>query len=357
MNDSAEPSPVSSGASARSRLLGIKLRALVGEHRGTPLAEGDGDPYSFPDGAAFVAGDTAWVLVDGDASAALGRALAWSIRHGAAALNLVADRDTGLLARRAAHVTFPIDVWFAEGRSLLPAVPEPLAEPPGADPDHLDLAPLITAARADVNVEHGVVFGEVRGLEVCRVVAEPTTGTIADGELGALATARGAQFDDGVLLEVGVGANDREAFRIIHGDIPTPDALASVVDSVIAHRREGAPQHPLNRLARERYLRWRLQQHPELVGMVDVAPAEPPVPRPNLRDAVPCVAAGVRDDGAVSTIVCSTGVDLDLVGYVADLYARGDAAVVVALPGRDRLPITDELLGTLVTPVDIVTVD
>ena len=50
-------------------------------------------------------------------------------------------------------------------------------------------------------VEHGVVTGEVRGLEVCRVVDDRTTG-------------------DGVRLEVGVGAHDREAFAIIHGDVP-----------------------------------------------------------------------------------------------------------------------------------------
>lgn len=355
MTDHPEPMRASTPADARSRLLAVKLRALVGDHRGAPLAD-DAVVGAFPSGAALVVDDVAWVLADGVASGALGRALAWAIRQHAQALNIVAEQDTGALARRAAHLAFPVNVWFAEGRSLFPAMPEPLATPPTAAPEHLALAPLIAAAHADVTVEHGVVFGEVRGLEVCRVVDEPTTGTIADGELAALAAARGPA-DDGVLLEVGVGANDREAFRLIHGDVPTLDALGSVVDAVLAHRSDGAPQHPLNRLARERYLRWRLQQQPQLAGLATVAPSEPPLPRPNLRDAVPCVATGERGDGTPTTVVCSTGVDLDLVGYVADVHARGDASVTVVLPSRDRVAITDELLATLASPVDVVTVD
>lgn len=349
-----EPDPAPASASARSRLLGVKLRALVGDHRGRPLADGDGAARSFPDGAALVIDDRAWVLVDGDATGRLGGALAWAIRAGATSLDLVGEQGTGVLARRAAQLTFPINVWFAEGRVLLPAVAEPLASPPRADPEHLRLAPLIADAGADVTVEHGVVAGEVRGLEVCRVVDQPTVGTIADGELGALSA---AGIDDGALLEVGVGANDREAFRIIHGDVPTLEALGSVIGSVVAYRCDGAPQHPLNRLARERYLRWRLQQQPELIGLTAVTPAEPPVPRPNLRDATPCVGSGVRPDGTATTVVCSTGVDLDLVGYVADLHARGDASVTVVVPSRDRVPITEELLGGLATPVDLLTVD
>ena len=71
-------------------------------------------------------------------------------------------------------------------------------------------------------VEHGVVTGEVRGLEVCRVV----------------------DVDDGggrVRLEVGVGPHDREAFAIIHGDVPTRAALAGVVAAVAAARRPTRP--------------------------------------------------------------------------------------------------------------------
>ncbi len=99
-------------------------------------------------------------------------------------------------------------------------------------------------------------FGEVHGLEVCRVVDGP------DG------TAR---------LEVGVGAHDREAFGLVHGDVPMIDALANVVAAVAAHREPGAEPHPLNRIGAER-LRATLIADPARVGATSLHPAEPPVP-------------------------------------------------------------------------------
>ena len=81
-----------------ARLLGIKLRALVAEHLGRAL---DADTSSFPNGAALVIDGAAWVLIEGDASRALGGALAWALRHDATSLDVVAEADTGLLARRA----------------------------------------------------------------------------------------------------------------------------------------------------------------------------------------------------------------------------------------------------------------
>ena len=118
---------------------------------------------------------------------------------------------------------------------------------------HLAFVDDIEAAGARSVVEHGVVTGEVRGLEVCRVVDVDT----GDGAA--------------VRLEVGVGPHDREAFAVIHGDVPTREALAGVVAAVGAARGVDAPGHPLNRLAPERLLRWRLEQEPWLVGHGDGA--------------------------------------------------------------------------------------
>jgi hypothetical protein len=335
----------------RSRLLGIKLRALVGEHLGNPI---DAEPVGFPSGAALCVDGVAWVLIEGTAARSLGAGLAWSIRQGASSLHLVVENDSGLLARRAQRCAFPVTVWFAQDRVLLPVVPEPLAATPSPSPSHLQMVAVIEDAGATAVVEHGVVVGEVRGLEVCRVVDEPTVGHFAElGDFDVPAPAGPASAADGVLLEVGVGANDREAFRMLHGDIPTVEALAAVVDAVLAHRSLEAPQHPLNRLGQERFLRWQLEQDPALVGMVEVAALAPPQPRPNLKDPIPCVARGVGVDGQESTIVCSVGVDVDLVGFVADVQNMGDSPVIVALRQRDAVGITRDVLGLLSTPVDI----
>jgi nucleotide-binding universal stress UspA family protein len=344
MSPTAPPEP----ADRRSRLLGIKLQALAGEHLGRSITGSAAVP--FPSGAALLDGDAAWILVDGPATRSLGAALAWAVRRGATSLDLVADHDTGLLARRARRLTFPVRVWFPQDRTLLAAVPEPLPEPPAAPADHLALASVISAAGATPNVEHGVVFGEVRGLEVCRVVGQPTVGHITDVDPTATVPS------GGVLLEVGVGPNDREAFRLLHGDIPTVEALATVVESVARHRSSETSQHPLNRLGQERLLRWQLEQDPSLVGFVRLRPGEPPLRRANLKDAVPCVAIATDGHEQDRAVVCTVGVDPDVVGFVADVQEMTGLPVTVVLRRRDHVAITADLLALLATPVDIRTV-
>jgi hypothetical protein len=308
----------------QSRLRSIKLQALAREHLGHDV---DASVGTFPPGAAILLDGVAWVLLEDEPERGLGPALAWAIRNGARSLHVLADRATGLLARRAREFRFPIEVWHVDERTLLPALPEPLAEPPPASPEHLAMVGTIIAGGAEPVVEHGVVTGEVRGLEVCRVVDDPFTGAVR--------------------LEVGVGAHDREAFTMIHGDIPTADALAGVVGAVDEFRRPGGEPHPLNRLVPERLIRWQLEQDPGRLGLAAVTTAQPPLPRPNVKDRVPCVATAERDDGTPVLLVCSTGVDLDLVPYAIDarhaVPGVDGGEVWLVAPARDLVPVTAEI--------------
>ncbi len=321
----------------RGRLLDAQLRGLIAEHLGAPV-DASSSPLPIGAGLTGAAGTDAWVLVDAEGATrparALGPALAWARRQQAARLDLIAAADGGLLARRAGRFAWPIDVWFPQGRDLLPVVDEPLPAPSTARPDAA-FDDEIVAAGADLVVEHGIVTGEVHGLEVCRVVD------------GADGTAR---------LEVGVGAQDRDAFGLLHGDQPPADALAQVVATVAAHRVPDAPQHPLNRVARERLLRWRLIENPATVGLRELTAAEPPVARGGLKEAEPCVALGRDRDGNGVSVVVSSGVDLDLAPFVADVQLAHDQPVLVVLPARDLLPITTELLTLLREPVEIRTI-
>lgn len=329
-------STASDDGGRRARLRSVKLLALLGDHLGGPV---DAEPGVFPPGAAAVIGDTAWVLVEDEPRRGLGPALAWAIRHGAHRLQLLAERDTGLLARRAAGFAVPIEVWHIEGRTLLPAVAEPPIDPQPASAQHLALLPTVEAGGAVPNVEHGVVTGEVRGLEVCRVVDDAATGAVR--------------------LEVGVGAHDREAFALLHGDVPTVEALSGVVAAVAEHRRPGTPRHPLDRLAPERLLRWRLQHDPALIGLASVVPMPPPVPRPSIKDRAPCSAHGRRPDGSTVLVVCSSGGDLDVIPYAIDarLHEPGvDGEVMVVTEERDLLPITADLAALAAQPLSLVTV-
>jgi len=327
----------------RSQLVGLKLRALVRDHLGDDSVA---EPVGFAPGAALLHGDVAWVLLDDRPADRLGAALAWATRVGAGSLQVIAEVDTGALARRAEAFSIPVTVWRSEGRRLMPALAEPLPVPPALPPGHETMRALIIAGGATPLVEHGVLFGEVRGLEVCRVIDDP--------------------FDGTVRLEVGVGAHDREAFQMMHGDVPTVESLARIVDAVALQRRVDASPHPLNRLAAERLVRWRIEQNPELVDAVEIRAASPPVPRLNLKDPTPCVATGTDRDGGAIVVVCSTGVDLDLVPFAADARSAAEAAdpnvidgvrLVLATPTRDRLPATEQIAALLRRPVEFAPID
>lgn len=317
-----------------ARLHAIKLAALVRDHLGgEPVLV----PGEFTAGAALVHGTEAWVLLADQPERGLGGAVAWSLRKGCTSVHVVAESATGLLARRALGFRVPIAVWHAEGRVLLPAVAEPLPEQPEVPVAHREFADVIAASGAEPREEFGVLFGEVAGLEVCRVVDDPYVGVTR--------------------LEVGVGAHDREAFLALHGDRPSAPALADVVATVRHHRLEGATGHPLSRLAHERLLRWRLVEQPSLIGAAHVELAPPPVPRPNLKDPVPCVAVAVID-GVATGVVCTTGVDLDVMAYCVDVRASlGIEPIVVAMPSRDVLEVQQLLAAAVEPTVTIVPVD
>lgn len=328
---------MSSGADAerRSRLLSLKLRALVRDHTG---GDDSGDAAMFALGAALVRNDAVWMLVDGESERSLGATLAWASTHaGSRAVRMLVERDSGVLARRAAQFDADVEIWHVDERSLLPAIADPHLPRVKARPEHLAFADVIEAAGATVVVEHGVVVGEVAGLELCRVVDDATTGETR--------------------LEVGMGAHDREAFAMVHGHLPAPEALRQVIDSVAPHRVVGAPQHPFNQFAAERLLRWLALDVPSSIGFESLAPVEPPVVRRNLKDAVPCAARGTMRDGRDTVAVFASGVDLDVVPFAVDVADReGVDDVAVVLRARDVVPSIERLAALTRRSVAIVTI-
>ncbi|HET7489312.1 MAG TPA: hypothetical protein VFJ85_15380 [Acidimicrobiales bacterium] len=320
-------------AAQRQGLLQQKLRALVAGH--WQIADPALGP--FPGGAVARHGDAGWVLAGERAGRALGGALAWARQAGVSELHVLADEGAGALARRAAAFARPPAVWQVVGRDLAPAEPEPLtAEPPLTAAVEAYL-PVIAGAGADAVVEGGVLLAEVLGLEVGRVVDE----------------------DGAARLEVGVGAFDREAQRLVHADRPPAEALASAVDAVRRVRRPDAPAHQVNQLAAERWLRWVLVRRPELVGAARLEPVPSPVVRTDLRQSAPAPAAGVDREGRPMVVVCSTGIDVELVPAAVDARladGRG-ARLVLALPEADDHPLTRALAAALAQPAEVVVVE
>jgi hypothetical protein len=318
----------------RKALHGMKLRTLAAENLGL----GDLEVTGFADGAAGWSTTATAYLAEGDehADRALGRALAYSRQHPVGTVHvLAAGQAAGTLARRAAEFSVPPMVWEVLGRELRPAEASSHPEAPAAPgPSALDAARLLGQAGAEVLVEDGTLVGEILGLEVAR------------------------WLDDPPRLEVGVGRHDREAFAVLHGDIPTSEALGQVVSSVRAQRRPDADHHPLNRLALERWLRRSLVCRPGAVGCAELEPADPPVPRLGVKDPRPAVATGTSVDGHPVVVVASTGIDLDLVPFAADARLRTAPAarLVLAVPERDAHPVTQALAAALNRPAEVITV-
>jgi len=318
--------------SRRSRLLGLKLTALIRDHDGAA----DIAPLPFALGAAAITGMTGWVLLDERQQSGLGPSLAWALRAEVERLNVLAEEATGTLARRAEAFRLPIEIWHVDERMLLPAIAEPLEAQVEVPAEHERFRTLIEAGGATPTTDHGALIGEVRGLEVCRVVDDATSGNAR--------------------LEVGIGQHDREAFQMMHGDVPTVEALAKVVAAVEPHRRNGAAPHPLNRIAREQALRATLVDEPVLVGASSVEPLPSPVPRKNLKDAQPCLAAAVID-GQRITLVVSAGVDLDVVPFATDGRLATGHPTRIVVPARDAVPVQREISGLLLDRIPVVPVD
>lgn len=323
----------------RRRLFGAKLRGLVRTLAGDTVADGATEE-PFGPGAGLVAGPEGWVLVVERADRSLGPAMLWARRRGVKRLSVLVDDGADgsvapVLARRAGLFTDPPAVLAVDGAEVAPAVPAPpMAFPPLPD-GVAAVAARIEAAGAVPVPDDGTLVAEVNGLEVARVGVDAT----------------------GPWLDVGVGRNDRLAHRLLHGEDPE-GALARVVAEVAAIRRPGAPDHPLNRMARERWLRHEVMKRPSLVGARWLAPLPTPVRRHDIRDPAPAPARGEDGSGRPIVVVCSTGIDPDLVPVAADVreaVAPG-GRLVIAVPERDVHPATTELAAALREPAEVVAV-
>jgi len=329
----------------------LRLRAIVDAQRGGAGAGGaiggrsDVEVSEFGQAVGLVIDDVAWVLVTGNYERSLGPALMWALRKNATSLKLLLNERAGELARIATHFYFAIEVFELDAAGVgRVAVPKDATKIEVSVADEM-FADFIKSAGADVVREHGVISGEVCGLEVCRVV-RATSASDLDG----------AGESE---LEIGVGAHDRETFKLLHGRTATVESLRKVIAEVAARRAVGAQVHPLNQLARERMLRHYVCLSPQLVGAKSLQPAQPPIARTNLKDVVPCCAVGVSLTGEKMVVIFNVGVDPDVVSFGAD--ARGQinasADLVFAMPTRDIVPAVEQIAQMLRRPARFVGVD
>ena len=315
------------GGLARVKLEGLVRRAFPDV---TASAEG------FNAGVGIAQGDQAFVYLIEDAPSPMAAALAWGERRDAAQLHVIVDEPDHVLALQALGLDPSPTIWQAVQTDL-----RPIADSGGPArslevPDIVRAeVPVLEAAGCDVVVEHGVIIGEILGVEVARIAVE------VDGQ---------------ALVRVGVGLYDQEAHALVHAKSSVAERLDQVVAEVRRHRNGDAGPHPLNRIARERWLRSLIVADPSLLGLDALELEAPLVPRSGIHEQRPVAARGTRGHTEV-LVVCSTGIDLDLVPMAAAHIGdrRPDEAILV-LPERDHHGIIQQMARRLAVPSTLVAI-
>lgn len=320
------------------RLAGLakaKLTALV--RSSFPDISSAVEATGFAGGAGIVDQPRAFLYLLGSGPSPLGAALAWGPAKGADELHVIVD-DPGVdLPRQLLGIAPPVSLWRAVGTELVAV--EPASEPPTAAevPDIVRAAAApLDDADCDVVVEHGVITGEVLGLEVARVVIE---------------------HDGSAAVRIGVGLYDQEAHALMNRAGTLAERLGAVIDEVRAHRRDDVSLHPINRAARERWLRSIVLADPSLVGADSLEAVEPLSPRGGIHEGGAVAAVGRAGDDRV-LVVTSSGVDLDLVPRAAGHLARDGAdRIMLGLPARDHHPAVLAMAQRLAAPTTVLALE
>jgi len=298
-------------------LVEARLRSLARVIAGVELEEIDTSADAgYGEGRGFH-------VVEDDDFRAVGRALTWARGRKLDRVTILAPvgdvaadlaRRAELVSRQGPIEGVTVEVMTYDGTTVHPAVARPCPAPPVLSPDHWALAGVLTEAGASVVDDHGVLIGEVVGLEVARVV----------------------DSDEGPVIDVGVGQADRELNQMVHGKLDTDSALRRVIVAV-AQLRGSHPHHPLTRLARERWLRAILVADPNIVDAAELSPLVPLRPRHGLLKAAPAACAGRLLSGQPVVVVTAVGVDVDLVPEAVDYRQcwNPEAELVLAMPERD----------------------
>ncbi len=297
----------------------------------------------------------------GDDLAALGAAVRWAAVQDADELHLLSEVGVGNeIARRSSYINtdFKVTTWETSDGEFAELQPSELSNPPELPDSYRRFTDLIIAAGAKPVDDYGRLVAEVNGLEVARVTkpSESLGEETSDGETVA------SQTDEPV-LEIGVGQADRELHQLIHGVIEplndeSPEAtdneallgrLTKVVEDVAQMRTTGGVDHPLTRVAQQRWIRSLVTENPGLVDAAELVPVPPLRPRETVLGVDAAAAVGTSLDGDPLVVVCSSGVDLDLAAEAGDYRHRYDdqAKLVVLVPERDLYLVEPTILELL----------
>ncbi len=257
----------------------------------------------------------------------LGSVLIWARRETREIVVIAPSDRAGTLARQATH--FPgVNIYTIEGTTLAETTPEELDPIPELTDAALGRADLIRSVGARPVDDFGYLIAEMHGLEIARVDRDGT-------------------------MQIGVGTADRELHGYVHVNTDPAESLRRAAEMVSAVRARGASSHPLNRRARQRWLRSALADNPSVVG-AERLDLLPPLGERVLQLG-PEPAASL-DSTANTVYVFSAGIDPDVVPLATDYRRRHDPErTVIVTSHRDAFPATASIAAA--AGIEIVAVD
>ena len=249
----------------------------------------------------------------------LGSVLIWG-RNQTLPIVVVAPSDRAATLARQAEAFPQLSVAVLDGTTLadvvaaeLPAIPI-LSEAARA---RTDMFEAVGALAVD---DFGRLIAEVEGLEIARSEAE--TGDLA----------------------IGVGTADRELHGYVHSHQDSLVSLQNAADTVREVRQQGAAGHPLNRRARQRWLRWSVYANPPAVGASRLEMLPPLDERVLQLGPEPCAAL---DPDTNTLYVFSAGIDPEVVPSATDYRRRHNPArTVIVTSEPDAFPVTEQIAGS-----------
>ena len=244
-------------------------------------------------------------------------------------INIILDEPDPLLLHQALGLHSDIRFWVVEKDQLIPHPESKTAEKPEKPVANETAVSLLLENGCDVIREHDAVRGEIKGLEVARIIKD---------------------FDNESNVQIGVGHYDQEAHKLVDWGESPDEKLARVVSEVHQHRNKEAQPHPLNRVARPQWLISEMIASPEIVGLDEAWHLPSPENAKAITETTPAAALGkIRDQ--VILVVASVGLDLKAVPIASGLSVTTEPDEIwMVLPEKDKHPALLRQAEHLKTP-------
>ena len=136
-----------------------------------------------------------------------------------AVINIILDELDPLLLHQALGLHSDIRFWVVEKDQLIPHPESKTAEKPEKPVVNETVVSLLLENGCDVIREHDAVRGEIKGLEVARIIKD---------------------FDNESNVQIGVGHYDQEAHKLVDWGESPDEKLARVVSEVHQYRNKEA---------------------------------------------------------------------------------------------------------------------